>query len=110
MKFEAACRPPPPPSSSPSPTNNYYEVVPDDMDYSPNPVVLDTSDPEDENQDDFYENLQDDDQIIGSVAEQVEAQLQNKSVAQLRREEAQRARDNFVAKPKGKRGRKKKRE
>jgi hypothetical protein len=100
--------PPPPPSSSPSPTNNYYEVVPDDMDYSPNPVVLDTSDPEEESQDDFYENLQDDEQIIGSVAEQVEAQLQNKTVAQLRREEAQRARDNFVAKPKGKRGRKKK--
>lgn len=96
-------------SSSPTPppqSESSYEVTPD---FSSNPVVLDTTDFDDD-QDDF--GVQDipeyEEEVIGSVSEQVEAQLQNKTVAQLRREEADRARANYIPKPKGKRGRKKK--
>lgn len=51
----------------------------------------------------------DDNEIIGSVSEQVEAQLQNKTVAEIRKEELARARESYIPKLKGgKRGRKKK--
>jgi hypothetical protein len=101
--------PPPPPQPTPS-NNNYYEVVPQETDFSSKPVVLDTSDLDDLDESSLFDYTEQDDQVVGSVAEQVEAQLQNKTVAQLRREELERARESYVPKPKGKRGRKKKEE
>lgn len=98
--------PPPPPQPQPTPTSPSYTF--NDESYSANPVVLDTTD-FDEPSDDLEDDMsQYDEEVIGSVSEQVEAQLQNKTVAQLRREQAQMARANYTAKPKGKRGRKKK--
>jgi len=95
--------PPPPPPSAPQPEYNFTNT----STYTANEVVLDTTDFDEPIESDYSEDMSDD-EIIGSVAEQVEAQLQNKSVAQLRREEAERARQVYVPKPKGKRGRKKK--
>lgn len=84
--------PPPPMQSEPS--------------YNPEPTILDTGD-DDYEENDNFEDV--DENVVGSVQEQVEAQLQNKSVAQLRREELQRARESYTPKSKGgKRGRKKK--
>lgn len=92
-----------PPPSAPQPEYDFTNT----STYTPNEVVLDTTD-FDEPEEDFEDMSQFDEEVIGSVSEQVEAQLQNKSVAQLRREQAQMARQNYVSKPKGKRGRKKK--
>jgi len=94
--------PPPPPPSNPQP-------FPQEPTYN-EPVVLGEDDYENnfEEQEEEPYDL-DDNEIVGSVSEQVEAQLQNKTVAQLRREELERARANYVPKTKGaKRGRKKK--
>lgn len=98
-------QPPPPPQPQPQPTNDYGYT--NEAGFVPNEVVLDTTDYDEPSEPDYEDDF-DDDTIIGSVSEQVEAQLQNKTVAQLRREEALRARESFVPKPKGKRGRKKK--
>lgn len=94
-------------SYAPQPEGEQAYTFSDEPSYSSNEVVLDTTD-YDEPSEPEYEDDYDDENIIGSVSEQVEAQLQNKTVAQLRREEALRARESFVPKPKGKRGRKKK--
>jgi hypothetical protein len=73
------------------------------------PVVLGEDDYENNYEEEEEQYDLDDNEIVGSVSEQVEAQLQNKTVAQLRREELERARANYVPKTKGnKRGRKKK--
>ncbi len=94
-------------SYAPESDNEQAYSFSDEPSYSTNEVVLDTTDYDEPSEPDYDDDF-DDDSIIGSVSEQVEAQLQNKTVAQLRREEAQRARESFVPKPKGKRGRKKK--
>lgn len=92
--------PPPPPPSQPTPSEPVYNE----------PVVLGEDDYEnnfDEFEQDEYDL--DDNEIVGTVSEQVEAQLQNKTVAQLRKEELARAKASYVPKSKGgKRGRKKK--
>jgi hypothetical protein len=85
--------PPPPPQSTYTPTE---------------PVVLGEDDYEDSYEQEYQEDVFNDDEIIGTVSEQVEAQLQNKTVAQLRKEELARAKASFVPKETGnKRGRKK---
>jgi hypothetical protein len=91
---------PTPPPPTPTPSEPIYDE----------PTIL--------GEDEFEENFDEDEnneydldenEIVGTVSEQVEAQLQNKTVAQLRREELERARATYKPKPKGnKRGRKKK--
>lgn len=92
------------PSTPPPPPTQPSEPMYDE------PVVLGEDDIEDNFSEKFDDEFElDDNEVVGSVSEQVEAQLQNKTVAQLRKEELQRARESYAPKPKGnKRGRKKK--
>ena len=87
--------PPPPPPTQPTPSE---------------PIILGEDDYENNFEEEFEEEYDlDDNEIVGTVSEQVEAQLQNKTVAQLRKEELARAKASYVPKSKGgKRGRKKK--
>jgi hypothetical protein len=73
--------PPPPPPPSPEPQYQYEE----------NPTILETGEEFDESdeQDYFAEEEEEEIEVIGSVQEQVEAQLQRKTVAQLRKEQKQ---------------------
>lgn len=85
--------PPPPPPQPTSPVNEYVEHGSE---------IIEIDEPQD------YDNKFVDDDVVGTVAEQVEAQFQNKTVAQLRREQIEAAKNAQKNKPKGTRGRKKK--
>jgi hypothetical protein len=108
--FRSQMQTPPPPQPTPQPT-------PQPSEYNPNPVILGTDEPidESEEEDNYVENYfdeeeEDESQVIGSVQEQVEAQLQRKTVAQLRKEQIAMAKANLKGRKvtSGKRGRKKK--
>jgi hypothetical protein len=101
--FSSQTNTPPPPTQPSNPQPFASEPVFNE------PVVLGEDDYENNYEEEEEQYDLDDNEIVGSVSEQVEAQLQNKTVAQLRREELERARANYVPKTKGnKRGRKKK--
>ena len=101
--FSSQMNTPPPPTQPSNPQPFASEPVFNE------PVVLGEDDYENNYEEEEEQYDLDDNEIVGSVSEQVEAQLQNKTVAQLRREELERARANYVPKTKGnKRGRKKK--
>jgi len=88
--------PPPPPQ-------------PDMYEYQENPTILDTGEEFDESEEEDY-FAEEEVEVLGSVQEQVEAQLQNKTVAQLRKEQIENAKASLRGKKVGatKRGRKKK--
>jgi len=90
--------PPPPPPQ------------PDVYEYQENPTILDTGEEFDESEEEDYFAEEEEIEVIGSVQEQVEAQLQRKTVAQLRKEQIENAKASLRGKKVGgaKRGRKKK--
>ena len=89
--------PPPPPQ-------------PDMYEYQENPTILETGEEFDESDEEDYFAEEEEVEVLGSVQEQVEAQLQNKTVAQLRKEQIENAKASLRGKKVGgaKRGRKKK--
>jgi len=91
--------PPPPPPPQPE----MYE-------YQENPTILETGEEFDESEEEDYFAEEEEVEVLGSVQEQVEAQLQNKTVAQLRKEQIENAKASLRGKKVGatKRGRKKK--
>lgn len=91
--------PPPPPPPQPE----MYE-------YQENPTILETGEEFDESDEEDYFAEEEEVEVLGSVQEQVEAQLQNKTVAQLRKEQIENAKASLRGKKVGatKRGRKKK--
>ncbi len=96
---QAAFVPPPPPPTQPveqeQPVQQNFDVP------SHNEVY--EIDVDEEREEVYVEE-----EVIGSVSEQVDAQLQNKSVAQLRREQIEAAKQASRSKPKKPRGRQKK--
>jgi hypothetical protein len=90
--------PPPPPPQ------------PDMYEYQENPTILETGEEFDESDEEDYFAEEEEVEVLGSVQEQVEAQLQNKTVAQLRKEQIENAKASLRGKKVGgaKRGRKKK--
>ena len=78
--------------------------------YQENPTILETGEEFDESDEEDYFAEEEEVEVLGSVQEQVEAQLQNKTVAQLRKEQIENAKASLRGKKVrgAKRGRKKK--